>query len=262
MASGVSQIELEVAAGLRHHVHAVLEEAPGAPPVGLGAVERHVGVLEQEIGVAAVARRQRDADAGADHHLVAADLEGLGKACDDALGERAGLLGVAQGVLQHHELVAAEAGDDVGAAHGRAQAVGGHAQQLVAAGMAQRVVDLLELVEVDEVDGERPAAAQADHGSVHLVAEQRAVRQAGEGIVAGELVDLGLGHAPVGDVLEQHDGAAVGHRVEGERQRAPLLGLEEHLAVARADKAALELGQQTLRRSRAATRSGTDAFAR
>ena len=87
--------------------------------------------------------------------------KGSAQARDDALGQRAGLLGVAQGVLQHHELVAAEAGDDVGAAHGRAQPVGDRAQQLVAAGMAQRVVDLLELVEVDEVDGERPAAAQA-----------------------------------------------------------------------------------------------------
>ena len=38
-----------------------------------------------------------------------------------------------QGVLQDHELVAAEAGDDVGAAHGGAQPVGDGAQQLVAA---------------------------------------------------------------------------------------------------------------------------------
>ena len=68
-------------------------------------------------------------------------------------------------------------------------------KQLVAAGVAQRVVDLLELVEVDEVDGERPAAAQARHSGVHLVAEERAVGQAGQRVVAGQLVDLGLGHA-------------------------------------------------------------------
>ena len=252
------QIELEVAAGLRHHVHAVLEEAPGAPSVGLGPVERHVGVLEQEIGVGAVARRQGDADAGADHHLVAADLEGLGKPGDDALGERSRLFRVTQGILQHDELVAAETGDDVGASHGRAQPVGHDAQELIAARVAQRVVDLLELVEVDEVDGEWPAAAQARHRGVHLVAEKRPVRQAGERIVAGQLIDLGLGHAPIGDVLEQNDRAPVGHGVKRQRQRAPLLGLDEHLAVACARKPALEFRQQAPR-MRARQRSAANA---
>ena len=121
--------------------------------------------------------------------------KGSAKLGDDALGERGGLVRVTQGILQHDELVAAEAGDDVGAAHGVAQPVGHGAQQLVAARVAQRIVDLLELVEVDEVDGERPAAAQARHRGVHLVAEKRAVGQAGERIVAGQLIDLGLGHA-------------------------------------------------------------------
>ena len=89
--------------------------------------------------------------------------KGSAKAATMPLGERSGILGVAHGILQHHELVAAEAGDDVGAAHGVAQPVGHHAQELVAAGMAQRIVDLLELVEVDEMDRERPAPAQAGH---------------------------------------------------------------------------------------------------
>ena len=149
--------------------------------------------------------------------------KGSAKLGDQALGERGGLLRVAQGILQDHELVAAEAGDDVGAAHGVAQPVGDGAQELVAAGMPQRVVDLLELVEVDEVDGKRAAAAQARHRRVHLVAEERAVGQPGQRIVARQLVDLGLGHRAVGDVLEQHDAAAVGHRVEGERERAAAL---------------------------------------
>ena len=45
-------------------VHAGLEEAVGAAAVGLGAIEREVGVLQQLVGIAAVLRRQRDADAG------------------------------------------------------------------------------------------------------------------------------------------------------------------------------------------------------
>ena len=47
-------------------VHLGLEEAPDAAPVGLGAVERDIGVLQQRVARRAVAGRQRDADAGAD----------------------------------------------------------------------------------------------------------------------------------------------------------------------------------------------------
>ena len=45
------------------------------------------------------------------------------------------------------------------------------AQELVAARMPQRIVDLLELVEVDEMNGKRTAAAQVGHGCVHMVAQ-------------------------------------------------------------------------------------------
>ena len=124
------------------------------------------------------------------------------------------------------------------------------AQELVAAGMAQRIVDLLELVEVDEMDRERPAPAQARHRRVHLVAEQGAVGQAGERIVARQLVDLGLGHAAVGDVLEQHDGAAVRHRVERQRERATVLGLEEDLAARPIPQAASRAPPAAARRAR------------
>ena len=43
----IAQVQLQVAARLRHHVHALLEEAPGPAAVRLGAIEGHVGVLEQ-----------------------------------------------------------------------------------------------------------------------------------------------------------------------------------------------------------------------
>ena len=66
------------AALLQGGVHARLEEMVGAAAFALGAVEREVGVLQQRLGVDAVARRDRDADAGADDDVVAVDLERLG----------------------------------------------------------------------------------------------------------------------------------------------------------------------------------------
>ena len=54
---------------------------------------------------------------------------------------------------QDHELVAAEAADRVRFAQGALEADGGLAQHVVAHAMAERVVDVLEPVEVDEEHG-------------------------------------------------------------------------------------------------------------
>ena len=63
----------EHAAVLQRLVHALFEEVVVAAALVLGAIEREVGVLEQRLGVAAVGRRDGDADAGADHDLMAVD---------------------------------------------------------------------------------------------------------------------------------------------------------------------------------------------
>jgi hypothetical protein len=242
----VAQVDLEAAPRLRHHVHALLEEAPRASPIGLGAVEGHIGILEQLVGVTAVAGRQGDADAGADDHLLAADLEGLSQGSDHALGQGRGFLGVAQRLLQHHELVAAETRHHIALAHHLAQPLGDRAQQVVPAGMAQRVVDLLELVEVDEVNGERTPAPQRGDRRVHLVPEEGAIGQVREDVVARQLVDLGLCSLALGDVLEQHNGAAPRHGLEGEGQRAALLRIDVELTIDFVGEPALELDGQPL----------------
>ena len=54
--------------------------------------------------------------------------------------------------LHDDEFVAAHPRDGVGLAHQAAQAVGDDLQQLVAGVMAERVVDGLELVEVEMMD--------------------------------------------------------------------------------------------------------------
>ena len=119
--------------------------------------------------------------------------------------------------LQDDELVAAEAGDDVGLADMAAQPVGDRAQQQVAARMAERVVDLLELVEVDEKDGDRAGLVESRQraGPSGRGGSSRLGRPV-SAIVAGEVIDAGLGGVALGDVLDQNDRAAVFHRLEGE----------------------------------------------
>ena len=165
-------------------------------------------------------RRHRDADAGADLDQVVVDLVALAQAIDDAPGQAGGVLVRLDVLLEHHEFVAAEPRHEILRPQHFAQAVGDRAQQLVAAGMAERVVDLLELVEVDEQQRRQLLGAMLDRQqAADLVAEIDPVGKRGQFVVARQMADLGFGVAPLGDVFEQHDRAAAGHRLERPGQR-------------------------------------------
>jgi hypothetical protein len=72
------------------------------------------------------------------------------RAATDALGAAAHADAVLDAGQQDHELVAAPPADDVGVTNGRTQTLGGCLQHEVAELVAERVVDLLEAVEVDQ----------------------------------------------------------------------------------------------------------------
>ena len=91
-----------------------------------------------------------DADAGGDEHVALAERERLAEHAEQALGERHRRALRAGGGVEHHVLVAREAGHGGALGHGVAQPLGDHHEHLVAGGVAERVVDVLEPVEVDE----------------------------------------------------------------------------------------------------------------
>ena len=129
-------------------------------PSTLGAVEREIGAFEQALGAGAVARHERDADAGADVEELAFGDVGSPDEVDDAPGKRLGIHRVGEARLENHELVAADACNGIGRAHRRAQAVGDPLEEHVAHRVAQRIVDRLEAVEVDQHDRAFLAAAR------------------------------------------------------------------------------------------------------
>jgi hypothetical protein len=88
---------------------------------------------------------RRDADARGDEHLLAADLQRRRQAVDHLLRHQRGVVGRGEVAEDHRELVAADARHGVAGAHHRLQAARRSLQQLVAAGVAQGVVDLLEV---------------------------------------------------------------------------------------------------------------------
>ena len=171
-----------------------------------------------------VRRRHRDADAGADAHRVAVDLVGRVDERDDAFRELdrgAALVGLAG--LNDREFVAAEPRHHVGFAQRRLQAIGGLSEQRVAGGMAERIVDVLEAVEVEHEDGERlfpPTQPRA--GLLELLHEVGAVGEAGQQIVTRHERDLLLVAPAVGDVLVDGDPAAAVDRLVGDLDHPPV----------------------------------------
>ena len=84
------------------------------------------------------------------------------------------------------------------------QARGRLAQQLVTGRVPERVVDVLEVVEVeDEERHGRPVALRPRQGEVEVLGQQRAVGQAGERVVVGQAGDLLLGAPAVGHLGAQ-----------------------------------------------------------
>ena len=87
---------------------------------------------------------------------------------------------------------------------------GHHLEQLVADRMAERVVDALEAVEIEIEHRELVAAADAGQRLGEPLAEQHAVGQIGQRVVARHMRDLLLGALALGDVVVGGDPAAVG----------------------------------------------------
>ena len=147
-----------------------------------------------------------------------------------APGDPRGVLGVLQVLEQDRELVAAESRhgrlgrtldvvlrgirvattDLVAPAHRGAQTIRDLDEQLVAHRVAERVVDLLEAIDVEEEQREDLIGAlRALEGDVDLLTKALAVRQRRERVVVGEMPNPPLGLDPLRDVPRRRLDATV-----------------------------------------------------
>jgi hypothetical protein len=177
-------------------VLALVELRPLALAAALGLVHRQVRVAEQ-ILIRQPPVGGREADARADRERAAVDRDRLAQQREHALGRGRRLAGgrVRQ---QHGELVAAEPRDEIAGAQRAAQAPRHLDEQRVARQVPEAVVDRLEVVEVDEQDGDRrPAGLEhLDDGG----REPGAVGEAGQRILERPpLVQAGERREQVGD---------------------------------------------------------------
>ena len=103
-------------------------------------------------------------------------------------GYRQRLLTICAG-KQDGELVAAEAADDVCRSDPVAEKRREPREYLVADGVAECVVDALEMVHVDDQDGALAAiAAAVGDPAIEVLGEATAIQDAGQWVIVGELL--------------------------------------------------------------------------
>jgi hypothetical protein len=167
---------------------------------------------------------EADADAGADLQRGAADPEREPQLLQQLGGDRLrGRAAVVRQILQQqHELVAAVPREQAHGANTVLQPARDRAQQLVAGRVAERVVDRLEVVQVEvEQRDRRAGAAGAGDRVLEALFEQRTVGEPGQAVVVGEVRQLLLAAVARGHVGGDADHrrpaiVAVAHRRVGD----------------------------------------------
>ena len=209
----VAQVVFQQQGAGRMGLHVRFEKAVGVAPLVFGAVHGHVGGFGQGVEIGAVGRVNGNAHREGHHHVVPVQQHAV-RAGLQQLFRHLGGLHVATTGQQQHKLVAALARQRVTRPQHRLQAARRLDQQRIARAVAQGVVDVFEVVQVDEHHRQRLVLAlgHAD-GLLEAVGQQQAVGQAGQGVEVGQPVDLLFAFLAVGDVF--FDGQVVRHRAIG-----------------------------------------------
>ena len=198
----------------RTRVHGACVELERVAPLRLRAVHRDIGVLEQRLGVRPVIGIEADPQARGHEQLAAAHHHRALHRLAHLARDRDRVLHVVDLRGEQHELVAADARQRVVLAKQRRDALRDEAKQRVARAVAQRVVDHLEAVEIEEEHRELvTVAVRVGDRQVEPVQEELPVGQAGERVMIREMLDLRARvHAGLALVLEQPDNEAQRHR--------------------------------------------------
>ena len=162
---------------LRHGVHRVPAPSP------LGHVHRHICAAEQRLRIRRVLRIERNPHAPADRErrlfYFERPLQALEQLTSDDLRS-----GRARRRQQHREFVTAKSCQCVGVAHLRKQSRSDLAQQSIAPFVPERIVDILEAVQVQHQERQRSrTVASRAECLLESVREQRAVWQSCQCVV-------------------------------------------------------------------------------
>ncbi len=125
----------------------------------LGAIEREIGLNHHRVRPDRFRLVIRYADADRDMNFIAGDHVGLREDGRNLIGERARCACIIGIGLQNRKLVPTDPGDDIVLANAGNGAGRDLPQQRIANGVAERVVDVLEMIEIEIKHGKGPGAA-------------------------------------------------------------------------------------------------------
>ena len=213
------QVRAQLAPGDDRRMHHRLEDRDAVLARRLGAVHRDIGVTQEVARALGVPATGRDPDARPDRRLLARHREGHPQRIDDPVGDAGGMAEVRLILDQDRELVPAEPRRQVVGPQDAAEPIGDVDQQPVAGRVPVRVVDHLEVVEIEEEDDRRPGRGLVREERVDAFDEQAPVRQPGERVVIGLVAELLLEPRKLGQrLLElavlEGDRRLVGERLE------------------------------------------------
>ena len=192
-------------------LHAGIEEAHRVAASRLGLVHGEVGALQQFVDARLMTAEQGDADAGRTAIFLAAELIGLIERAEHLSGSglrpgRRFAAGVAEVLDHEHKFVTTESGHRIAFPHAGLQAACHLDQQSVAHIVTERVVERLEVVQIQEQQCTITAVAAAGgHRLLQAIEQQAPIGQVSQRIVEGKVADFFLGRLACGNVLKHAD---------------------------------------------------------
>lgn len=191
-AQGAAQLAFQVSKAAGVAVDAFVEHMEGAALAALGLTHGDVRVPHQRIG-AALRASMCNAQAAAQQQAFAVDPVGLCQGLDDALGNPFGAIGIATGVDQQGELVATQTCQLVARLQLMLQPCHHLQDQPVTALVAQGVVDVAEVVQV-QVAKRDTTAFVFGQACIEQSLEALAVGDAGQRVLLGKALQGGDQH--------------------------------------------------------------------
>ena len=189
-----AQFDFGTRVRLGHLIKFGREEAVTVPAPSLCIVHGEIGQPQKLVSIVAIARDQRDADAGAHNLFDAVYLVRTVDIPQQASAATADLVRPCHSAKDQRKLIATDAGGDFVRLNDRVEALCNLAQQDVARLVAARIIDDLEPIEIEQQQGcaSRLVLSLVD-GLSQPFLEESAVRQAGEHVVQREVRSVFLG---------------------------------------------------------------------
>src|SRR5690606_1354479 len=225
-----SQVRFQRLARAEGCIHVLFENAPGRLASFLGCIKSKVGPHRDLVQIAIAGRENHDTTAGLDGKKVPGNFHLALDLFEYLVEPPCEIVDVDNPIKVDHELVAAKTADLYLVADAPAQTFGNSVDETVANRVAQRVIDRLEVVEINDGEAAEAVLVATRHEFADHFLEIGAVRQTCQAVVARHVTDLLLGRDALRDLFKGKYGQFFAAFTRREFQIAAVAQLKQHLA--------------------------------